>query len=104
LDGEKEEIEASSPRAKIGGGDEARTADHGEQRTEDHGNPSAAVAQARATREGAGRGSRGSGEGLCSLFVEAGGAGRDAPTSGSGRGGCVMAGRRRGTCGGGGRL
>ena len=33
LDGEKEEIEASSPRAKIGGGDEARTADHGEQRT-----------------------------------------------------------------------
>ena len=43
-----------------------------------------------ATRKGAGRGSRGSGEGLCSLFVEAGGAGRDAPTSGSGRGGCVM--------------
>ena len=33
LDGEKEESKASSPRAKIGGGDEARTADHGEQQT-----------------------------------------------------------------------
>ena len=33
LDGEKEESKTSSPRAKIGGGDEARMADHGEQRT-----------------------------------------------------------------------
>ena len=40
--------------------------------------------------KGAGKGSKGSGEGLCSLFVETGGAGRDTPTSGSGRGGCVM--------------